>query len=180
MYKRQVPGDAAGIAAVQVAAWRATYPGLIPEALLAQMTLARQIPRWRAMLSEGTDGAHHVTELAGRIAGFVSNGAPRDDTLRGLGARGARGEIRALYVHPDCVRQGLGRQLFHPAAASLAARGMAPFGLWVIAGNDRAAAFYRRLGGRPVTTQWAEVTGGRLRETAWLWEDYGATNSSRP
>lgn len=50
----------------------------------------------------------------------------------------------------------------------------------MIAGNDRAAAFYRRLGGRLVTTRWAEVTGGRLRETAWLWEDYGATNSSRP
>ena len=163
MIRRAVAGDAAGIAAVQVAAWRATYPGLIPEALLAQMTLARQVPRWRAMLSEGTDGAHHVTELAGRIAGFVSTGAPRDDTLGGLGARG---EIRALHVHP--------------AAAGLAARGMAPFGLWVIAGNDRAAAFYRRLGGRPATTQWAEVTGGRLRETAWLWEDYGATNSSRP
>lgn len=177
MIRRAVPGDAAGIAAVQVAAWRATYPRLIPEALLAQMTLARQVPRWRAMLSEGTDGAHHVTEIAGRIAGFVSTGAPRDDTLRGLGARG---EIRALYVHPDCVRQGLGRQLFHPAAAGLAARGMTPFGLWVIAGNDRAAAFYRRLGGRPVTTRWAKVTGGRLRETAWLWEDYGATNSSRP
>lgn len=177
MIRRAGPGDAAQIAAVQVAAWRATYPGLIPEALLAQMTLARQVPRWRAMLSEGTDGAHHVTELAGRIAGFVSTGAPRDDTLRGLGASG---EIRALYVHPDCVRQGLGRQLLHHAAASLVARGMAPFGLWVIAGNDRAAAFYRRLGGRPATTQWAEVTGGRLRETAWLWEDYGATNSSRP
>lgn len=172
-----MPGDAAGIAAVQVAAWAATYPGLVPEALLVQMTLARRVPRWREMPSDGADGAHHVAEIAGRIAGFVSAGAPRDDTLRALGAAG---EIMALYVHPDCARRGIGRQLFRRAAASRLADGIAPFGLWVIAGNDRAANFYRRMGGRPAMTQWAKITGGRFRETAWLWKDYRATNSSRP
>ena len=40
--RRARPVDAAAIAAVHVAAWRSTYPGILPDAFLANLSVPRQ------------------------------------------------------------------------------------------------------------------------------------------
>ncbi len=54
--------------------------------------------------------------------------------------------MQGLYISPDCTRAGLGRRLFAHAVADLNERGYAPVVLWHFTGNDRAAAFYERMG----------------------------------
>ncbi|HEX8805087.1 MAG TPA: GNAT family N-acetyltransferase, partial [Acidimicrobiales bacterium] len=56
------------------------------------------------------------------------------------------GEIARLHVRPDLWRQGLGRRLLHAGLNDLSAAGFRRAGLWVLELNERARAFYERLG----------------------------------
>ncbi|MGH7083197.1 MAG: GNAT family N-acetyltransferase, partial [Acetobacteraceae bacterium] len=52
--RRARPADAAAIAAVHVAAWRSTYPGILPDRYLAHLSVIRQASHYdRAIRAEG-------------------------------------------------------------------------------------------------------------------------------
>ena len=44
--------DAPGIAAMHVASWRAAYPGLLPEAVLEGLSVARRTATWERVLAD--------------------------------------------------------------------------------------------------------------------------------
>lgn len=77
------------------------------------------------------------------IAGFVTFGPSRDADAAGLG------EIYALYVDPGSYGGGTGRLLMAEARRRLREAGIEEATLWVLRGNDRAAAFYEREGWKP-------------------------------
>lgn len=79
---------------------------------------------WRERLSSGYT---RVAERDGRIAGFAR-------TTDG-------GCIDLLYVHPDCVRRGVGGELLRDAIAHLRARGVAR--AWTHASHTAKPAFER-------------------------------------
>lgn len=132
MVRAAVPEDAAGIAAVKVASWRWAYTGLLSDEVLAALDPAVEEAEWRGYIEQmsGEDRLW-VAPHSGRIMGF---------------ARTEPGEVAGLYVAPDCVRAGLGRGLFTHAVRDLVERGHSQVVLWQFAGNDRAAAFYERMG----------------------------------
>ena len=63
--------DAAAIAEVHVQAWRETYRGLMPDAVLAGLSVEKRVRAWSEMLAAGPQAPTIlVVEDAGRIVGF--------------------------------------------------------------------------------------------------------------
>uniref|UniRef100_UPI002FCD62EC hypothetical protein n=1 Tax=Neoroseomonas rubea TaxID=2748666 RepID=UPI002FCD62EC len=60
------------------------------------------------------------------------------------------------------------------AAAALAARGATSAALTIIAGNDRAARFYARLGGIAHPPQAAELHGAPVKFRRFAWPEIAA------
>jgi GNAT superfamily N-acetyltransferase len=107
----------------------------------AQMRAAAEtfMPLDRRLL---TSGGYYVTETAGRLIG--SGGWSRDERVAALA------HVRAVYVHPEFVRKGVGRQL-----VTLAEEMAKQAGCDAFAANSSltAVAFYAALGYLPVAEE---------------------------
>jgi GNAT superfamily N-acetyltransferase len=133
------PGDAAALAELHLDVWEEAYADLIaPEILAARRASpGARVELWRAVLAHPT-GTVLVAEGSGRLVGFVSTGPGRDAVDPGLPAL----ELMALYVRAEVYGAGVGHSLFEAAVGAASAY------LWVLDGNERAVAFYRRQGFR--------------------------------
>lgn len=169
------PDHAEAIARVHVASWRSTYPGILPDAYLAGLSVPRLAAIYRRGLVQRRDGEGFFVALARPdgtpagdaaelVVGFASCGR-----LRELGASPRLGEIATLYVLDDWRDQGLGRRLVRAAAAHLAAIGCDSARLCVLSENP-ALWFYQRLGGRIAARETIRVGGKRVEQTAMLWD----------
>jgi GNAT superfamily N-acetyltransferase len=138
------PGDAETLASIHVAAWRETYPGLLPEAEIARHDLPYRLRQWQAMLGRGDTRI----ALAGDL-GFAQMGPQRDSAL----AEEWPEELFAIYLLRAAQGTGLGRALLEAVA------GETPFTAFVLDGNARAMAFYRKTG--------AEILGRTPLEDGW-------------
>lgn len=163
--RRAQPGDAAAIGRVHVQAWQESYAGLLPHAAIAQWTVARRTAMWRDALVRGTARGICIAELDGAIIGF---GACADQRVPQLKARGFTGEITAIYVLRASQRCGAGRLLMAALARRLLAEGNRAMALWVLAANDRARAFYERLGGIDLGLRRSDAPG--QEEAAYGWD----------
>lgn len=152
--------EAADVARVQVATWRAAYAGLVSGAVLDRLSVPAAASRWSERL--GQPGHRLWVAGRGEVAGFVSAGPARDDD-------GPDGEVYALYVLPDHQRGGLGRALLATAARWL--RDEAAYGdlaLWVLAANAAGRAFYAATGWhRDGTQRDIDVCGDVVREVRY-------------
>ena len=83
-----------------------------------------------------------MAERDGRLAGFVSVGTPRDEDTNG------DGELYAIYVEPELIGSGVGRELAVAGERELAALGHRAATLWTFAANGPARRFYERGGWR--------------------------------
>jgi ribosomal protein S18 acetylase RimI-like enzyme len=130
--RRARMADAAAIGAVHVAAWRSTYPGILPDAYLSRMSPIRQARYYESAIAGGACVYVAAPPAGGpRLIGFTTAGRAR---VAGLGD----GEIETLYVLDDWREQGIGRRLLHAAAKDLAARGCRSAFLWVLRDNPSA------------------------------------------
>lgn len=154
--------DARRLAEVHVLGWQAGYRGLLDRAYLDALDPAARAPRWAStiaaarwpergvLIADPDDGTDHATGAAdprvpiggGPLLGFASLRPTRDLDED----PGAVGEITSLYVRPQAWRQGVGRALVSAALESLAAAGRRTATLWVLSTNERAIAFYERVG----------------------------------
>lgn len=138
-------GDAEGIATVHVAAWRAAYRGIVPDAELDGLSVAERAGWWAGLLAEPAGDGFTLVAVSGEaVDGFCSIAAPSRDADREPG----EAEVAALYVDPAGWRGGTGRTLLEHAAGRLAAGPWRTLGLWVYRDNAAGRAFYRALGFR--------------------------------
>jgi ribosomal protein S18 acetylase RimI-like enzyme len=140
--RRAQVSDAAAIAHIRVAAWRAAYRGLMPDSYLDRADLEdREAEYLRSRLQHVGDGVCvSVADSGGRPIGYCAYGIAGDD------AEPAIGSVYDLYVHPDAWRQGVGQRLLAAAADHFRAQGFCEATLFVFEGNARARAFYERVG----------------------------------
>jgi hypothetical protein len=165
--------DAAQIGAVHVAAWRSTYPGILPDTYLAGLSAQRQAACYEAAIRQalGVHVASASGEDAGpdrgpaRVIGFVTDGPARAGGA-GLG----EGEIETIYLLDDYRERGLGRRLMRAAATHLAMAGCRSAFVWVLRDNPNRW-FYERLGGKPAAESLVEVGGTPLVQLAYIWPD---------
>jgi ribosomal protein S18 acetylase RimI-like enzyme len=168
--------DCREIGEVHVAAWRETYAGLLPDAILAGLSAEARAEMWRRSLAAGDPD--RLLLVAEDMAGILGFGACR--RLPPDAPIGAEGEISALYLLRRGQRRGTGRALLARLLAFMAARGMASAGLWVLRGNTDARAFYRKLGAVDGAERMEEMAGHRLEEVACVWNPLPATGPAGP
>jgi GNAT superfamily N-acetyltransferase len=136
------PADARGLAA-HVASWQRAYRGLLPEAVLAGLSVADRERAWREILRAPrprTSTLLAVVET--NVLGFASLGPARDLE----DGDGRAGELYAIYLAPPVWSRGVGTQLHDAAVARLVVHGFDRAILWLLDGNERASRFYRRHG----------------------------------
>jgi GNAT superfamily N-acetyltransferase len=141
MYRNAIPTDAAGIARVHVETWRVAYRGLMPEPVLAALSVARRAIFWERRLAQGAAGIF-VAEAEGDIAGFCDVIPSRDQDARA----GMVGEIGAFYILPVYWRRGAGRGLCRQAVDEARRLGYRYLTLWVLESNLPAQRFYAAMG----------------------------------
>jgi GNAT superfamily N-acetyltransferase len=159
--------DSEGIARVQVASWRTTYPGMIPQDFLDSMDDAAFAGRWSERLSHETSRrTTFVAEDEGRLVGFATGGAEREGDAQ------YDGELYAIYVLQEWQGQGLGRELVNAVAGALVERGLHSMLVWVLRDNLPARAFYERLGGVYVREHPLDFGAGfEVMEVSYGWGD---------
>ena len=135
--------DAPAIAAVHVAAWRATYRGIFPDDVLDGLSLEEFTKRHAARLTNPApaDARVWVAEGARGIVGFSIGGSARDPDLPPWA-----GEVYAIYLVPDALGRGIGRSLFGKSLATLREQGKREVVVWVAEANARARRFYEAAG----------------------------------
>ncbi|NHN56315.1 GNAT family N-acetyltransferase [Calidifontibacter sp. DB0510] len=135
------PSDAEVIGPAHNRIWREAYAGLLPPAVLASRDDAAATRRWRERGEQvqehgrSAEGAVNlVARFDGQPVGWISVGPGRDDDPP------TPTELWALYVLPEHWGAGV--------AGRLVTAGLppGPAHLWVLDGNERAIAFYRKVG----------------------------------
>lgn len=147
-----VEADAPALARLQVDNYREAYAGLLPADYLAAFSYAEQESDWRDYLAAVDRPGLLVAEVEDALAGYV---LARVEPLEGAAYDG---EIAALHVRPALRGQGIGHALVAAAAGELSRRGCRALWLSVLAGNQPAIAFYRRLGGQPLGEKTFQVS----------------------
>ena len=135
--------DAVVIARLQDELWRATYSDLLPLWVLDARDGVDNVARWRerATLHEesGRSSEGALTLVAhdedGVAIGWASTGPPRDEDPP------TDTELWSLYLASEHHGNGVAEQLVEAVLPS-----PSPAYLWVLAGNVRAMAFYRKVG----------------------------------
>jgi len=130
--------DAASIAALHAASWRAAYRGLVPERRLGAGLENDREWRWRVALAGMTArDVVLVAEDGERLLGFIAVWADRRRPAL----------IDNLHVAPDRRGKRIGEELLRTAARGLRARRVKRAFLWAFVANLSAIRFYKRLGG---------------------------------
>jgi GNAT superfamily N-acetyltransferase len=146
-----LPRDAAEIGRLHVLVWQEAYAGLMPAAYLNGLDPKQRARTWRAVLTEDaerwalrkadpeditvrarTRAARH--RASGAIVGIATAGPARDPEPV------LPAELWMINVASPHYGTGVADLLVE------ATLGNAPGYLWVLTGNERARAFYRRLG----------------------------------
>ena len=139
--RRAEIADAGAGAWCHLRCWQEAYAELIDPERLAEKTndVEQRTERWKSRLEDGVlrwvainpDPSASVQD---QVIGFASPGPTRDeDAPTPL-------ELYAIYVREKWWGSGVGYRLLDAAIGKDAAS------LWVLAGNERAKAFYRRQG----------------------------------
>jgi ribosomal protein S18 acetylase RimI-like enzyme len=157
------PGDARGIAGLDIETWRATYAGVLSASYLVGLSERRREAGWRSVILREPRDVRVAADSIGTILGFGSCGPNRGD-------RFFVGEVFTLYVAPDWQNQGIGRRLLIALFRRLVAAGRRSAILWVLCDNP-ARFFYERLGGHQVSRKRLAVGGTAIEATAYGWRD---------
>lgn len=150
--------DAAGLARVQVASWRSTLAGLVPDEVLAELTSAESLEqwtaRWLAAISDPPTSKHQVhvaveTPGAASILGFAAAGPATDEDRW----PGTDGELYELHVLPALAEHGHDGRLLHAVADSLAADGFHTAIAWALSADSARLSFLTAAGWAPDGSQ---------------------------
>lgn len=148
--------DAQGIAVVHVRSWQAAYAGLMPQNVLAGLSIEDRAERWAQIIGEPDHGSHTLVSVRdGEVIGWASFGASRESDAPGSG------ELWGIYAHPSAWSSGVGHALLEAVERELVDAGHSTAYLWVLDGNVRAASFYTKHG-------WIDDGGTKIEERPGL------------
>lgn len=132
-------GDAAAIARLHIASWRAAYTAALPAEYLAALDEGERAEQWRVRLN-GAGTAVLLAERERTLLGFCAHGPALDESLT------STWEIYSLHVQPELRSRGIGSLLFSEAQACARRAVASALVLWVVANNTAARRFYEGKG----------------------------------
>jgi ribosomal protein S18 acetylase RimI-like enzyme len=150
--------DAAGLARVQVASWRSTLAGAVPDEVLAELTsdaaLEAWAARWLEAISNPPTSRHRVhvavsTPGEPAVLAFASAGPATDEDRW----PGTDGELYELHVLPALAEHGHDGRLLHAVADALAEDGFHTAFTWALSADSARFSFLTAAGWAPDGTQ---------------------------
>ena len=158
-------GDAEGIARAHTASWRASYRGILPDAVLDRIDVDQRVTSWRRTIEDRSvltlvayDTTHHD------IVGMCDAGRNRSPTSHAA-------EVYRLYFEHHARRHGLGREMFEHVTDWLRSQRLTSLVIWVLDNNHHARRFYEAMGGRPGPRMPSRVSGFSVIEQAYVWDE---------
>jgi GNAT superfamily N-acetyltransferase len=139
------PGDAGALGAISARAYDATYRDIVPHAALDEW-IEGATEAWRAAFEHAAPDSSSrawVAERDGALLGYATTSAAR---AQWLPPPDGAGELTNLYLDPDVIGSGVGRQLYEHAVSDLRKRGFDPLVVWAFRDNQRALQFYESRG----------------------------------
>jgi len=143
--------DFAAVAQVYTDSWKHAYRGLVPQRYLDKL----RPESWIGLLKANPE-ANLIALLDGQVIGTVFLTFARDEQREGYG------EIVSLYLLPEHVGKGYGRQLWQAAIEHCRQQGLSGVCLWVLSENVHARQFYQRMGMQPSGRSKTEAIGGEM------------------
>ena len=146
--------DAPGLARVQVASWQGSLAGLVPDAVVAELTseesLGQFAERWEQAIVAPPTSKHHVHVAVDKpgdpeILGFAAAGPATDEDLW----PGIDGELYELHVLPSLADGGHDGRLLNAVADTLAEDGFRTGYAWALAGDEQRIGFLEAAGWAP-------------------------------
>ncbi len=157
--RRLSPGDDRNaLSRVYEESWKHAYRGIIPQDYLDG------IPRgqWAASADKPSVSTLVMFEN-GELIGTSSFCPSRFEDMAGWG------EIVSIYILPDFMGKGYGKQLFGEVLRRLEETGFRDIFLWVLEENTNARGFYERQGFVPNGKYLDDNIGGKpLREIMYI------------
>lgn len=166
--RKAVVEDASALARIQVDSYRSAYAGILPDEFLAHFSYAEQAQDWRDLIeAEGPALLLVAVEDDGHLTGYAL-GNPAAHSLPGCDS-----ELDALHVRKEQHGRGVGSALIRAMAQLMRQAGCDRMGLWVLAENAPARAFYERLGGRRLGERTVRIGEDdiRAREVSYTWTE---------
>ena len=153
--------DAQSIAEVRTKSWQSTYRGIVSDAYLDNMDIAKVTELWKQIIAQNP--CVYVAETD-HIVGFGSAGKNRHPAIT------ADGEIYLLYLLKECQGIGIGKMLFLELIQQLYSQSMKSMLIMVLRDNP-SKHFYIHMGGRLIKEEEVEIGGQKLIEEAYMWDD---------
>lgn len=132
--------DAIDLAKIHVSGWQNAYIGIIPDDSLKKMSIIKRTLQFKKAIQDKTEETY-IIEDNGKIFGFTTIGNCRD-----IDKKNNIGEIWGIYIDPKHWRKGYGKKLTEYAEKILKKRKYEEIVLWVLAKNNTARKFYKKLG----------------------------------
>ena len=139
-YRAATDEDCFDIANISIEGWRFAYKGIMPDETLNTLDANARAEGRAAYIKENPLSSIVCTEN-NKLVGFVDYEKCRDSD-----SSDSTGEVWAIYVLPEYIGQGIGRELFSKALADLSQRGFTDASVWVLQQNHIARGFYERQG----------------------------------
>ncbi|MDJ0629037.1 MAG: N-acetyltransferase [Rhodobacter sp.] len=159
MIRPATQADLPAIRDLQIASWRRTYHGILPDTFLGAPVAEVLSRRWSEW--PGPDWLIETAWDGAALVGFVAI-----DRAHAGGAY-----VDNLHVSAARQGRGIGRRLMSRAAHILARDGHATLWLTVIRENAATRAFYRRLGGTEGPDRHEELYGQPVTTRVIRWSD---------
>ncbi len=169
--------DCQALARAHYESWMAAYRGVMADSFLDTLSIGGFESYARPRLERPAEGQSYLlAEVDGEVAGFSRAGptrtsSPTGDPLPEGFAAWASAELYAIYVRPRWFGARVGAALLSAAASEMAAAGHRSMCVWVLQGNTRALAWYKRRGASPIAEGPITLDGVAYPQTALLWPE---------
>ena len=140
LVRTATPADAEAMARVHDRSYRTFYRGILPDEALTRRTVEERAAEWRDTIESGVGVASAVL-IGGAIVGVSFAFEDRSDEFAS-----PTGNLTTLFIDPDHIRTGRGRDLLEAAVGWFRARGHTSAVLWCLEENERARRFYEAQG----------------------------------
>jgi len=136
--------DTDAITRVHINTWRNAYRGIIPQAILDNLSSNERTALWDRRIRD-PDTTVLILTLNDRVVGFTSFGLCRDNDI----PQKTTAEIYTIYLEPVMWGEGYGKLLYEAAENYLRRKRYHAVVLWVLQGNKRGSNFHEHMGFSP-------------------------------
>jgi len=164
-YREAISSDWENIALLHARSWQLHYRGSMTDDYLDNQVVDERKSVWKKRFEEPNDKQLvTVVESDNLLIGLLCVFLDANVTYGAL--------LDNLHVHPNYMRQGIGKVLMKKSADLALQHNQISMYLWVLTGNENAIQFYESVGGiRHDTVTWKTPDNTSGDTYRYVWND---------